>query len=142
MPELIINPTAAEIGERIRSYREKHGLSQRQMAELVGITPPALCKYEKGSDLPSTPTLARIAKVMQCSLDYLYYGLVEQTVGKIDPLLRGPFLELQSFSEECRRAVYESAYAHMSKEIMQNRARRNPDTGIIPGKPKIGRNDS
>lgn len=142
MREVIINPTPAEIGERIRSYREKHGLSQKQMAELVGTGPSELCKYEKGTHLPSTHTLARIAKVMQCSIDYVYYGLVEQTVGKIDALLREPFIELQGFSEECRRAVYESAYAHMSKEIMQKRALRNPDTGIIPGKPKIGRNEA
>jgi transcriptional regulator with XRE-family HTH domain len=142
MPEPIINPTAAEIGERIRAYREQHGLSQKQMAELCEIDPSQLCKYEKGTDMPSAPTLARIAKVMQCQIDYLYYGHLEQTVGKIDPLLREPFIELQGFSEECRRAVYESAYAHMSREIMQKRRPMNRDTGIIPGKPKGGRGDS
>ena len=146
MPELIREPTAAEIGERIRCYREEHGLSQKQMAELSGITPPQLCRYEKGTEMPSTLKLARIAAVMQCPMDYVYYGRIEQTVGKIDALLRQPFIELQAFSEECRRAVYESAYAHMSKEIMEKRARQNPDTGIVPGsvpgKPKFGRNDS
>jgi len=136
MPGAIINPIAAEIGKRIRAYHEQHGLSQKQMAELAGIAPSTLCKYEKGQEMPSAPTLARIAAVMDCTMDYLYHGRVEEIVGRIDPLLRAPFLELQNFSEETRRAVHESAYAHMSREIMQKRARRNPDTGIIPGTPK------
>jgi transcriptional regulator with XRE-family HTH domain len=142
MPELVINRTAAEIGERIRLYREEHGLSQKQLAEETGIFPSQLCRYEKGMEVPGSATLARLAGFMGCTLDYLYYGRVEQVIGKIDPLLREPFMELRDFSEECRRAVYDSAYAHMSREIMQKRARRNPDTGIIPGKPKSGRNDS
>jgi transcriptional regulator with XRE-family HTH domain len=142
MPEIVINPIAAEIGERIRSYREQHGLSQRQLAEGTGITPSQLCRYEKGTEIPGSAILARLATFMGCTMDYLYYGRVEQVVGKIDPLLREPFMELVDFSEECRRAVYESAYAHMSREIMQKRAGKNADTGIIPGKPKGERNDS
>ena len=136
MPELILNPRAAQIGERIRRYREEHGLSQKQMAEQSEVTPSQLCRYEKGTEVPRIDALSRIAAFMQCTIDYLYHGRLEQVVGKIDPLLREPFLELHDFSEECRRAVYESAYAHMSKEIMEKRARRDPDTGIIPGKPK------
>ena len=143
MHEQVINPIAAEIGERIRLYREQHGLSQKQMAEAIGISPPRLCHHEKGTEMPGLVVLARISKFMQCSLDYLYYGRVEDVVGKIDPLLRAPFIELQDFSEETRRAVHESAYAHMSREIVQRRGRQNPDTGIIPGKPpKNGKNDS
>ncbi|HEX7139744.1 MAG TPA: helix-turn-helix transcriptional regulator [Vicinamibacterales bacterium] len=142
MPELFSNPSAAEIGERIRLYREQHGLSQKLMAEQIGITPSQLCRYEKGTEIPSTPILARIAAFMQRTIDYVYNGRLEEIVGKIDPLLREPFIELQGFSEECRRAVYESAYAHMSKEIMLKRARMNPDTGIIPGRLKSGGNDS
>jgi transcriptional regulator with XRE-family HTH domain len=142
MPELVINRTAVEIGERIRSYREQHGLSQKQLAEETGILPSQICRYEKGTEVPGSTNLARLAAFMGCTLDYLYHGRDDQIMGKIHPLLREPFLELRDFSEECRRAVYESAYAHMSREIMLKRARRNPDTGIIPGKPKSGRNDS
>jgi transcriptional regulator with XRE-family HTH domain len=144
MPELLINPKAkaAEIGERIRRYREEHGLSQKQMAEECGIGPSQMCKYERGTEMTGTLALARIAAFMQCSIDYLYDGRVEQVVGKIDPLLRESFLELHGYSEETRRAVYESIHAHMSKEIIERRARRNPDTGIIPGKPKGGGNGS
>jgi transcriptional regulator with XRE-family HTH domain len=142
MPELVINPTAAEIGERIRLYREQNGLSQKQLGEATGIDPSQICRYEKGTEVPGSVTLARLAAFMGRSIDYLYYGRDEQVMEKIDPLLREPFLELRDFSEECRRAVYESAYAHMSREIMLKRARRNPDTGIMPGKLKSGRNDS
>ena len=140
MPELHIKLNAKEIGERIRSYRERHGLSQKQMAEQIGITPSQLCRYEKGTEIPGTIAVVRIAAFMDSTTDYLLYGRLEQVVGKIDPLLREPFIELSDFSEECRRAVHESAYAHMSKELMERRGRMNADTGIIPGKPKSRRN--
>lgn len=140
MPKLlIINPVALEIGKRIRAYRELHGLSQKEFADRCGVSQPQLCRYEQGSELPGGPVLARLADAMNCSMHYLYHGHAEEVAGTLDAGLRESFLELHNFSEECRRAVIESAYAHMSKEIMEKRALeppRNPDTGIIPGKPK------
>lgn len=142
MPELFINPTATEIGERIRRLREQRGFSQKEVAEGVGITPSRLCHYEKGADIPGTIILLRIALFMDSSMDYLCQGRLEEVVERIGGLLRRPFMELQDFSDECRRAVYDSAYAHMSREIMEKRARRNPDTGIIRGNPKKERGGS
>ena len=142
MPELLIEPNPLEIGERIRAYREQHGLSQKQLAEQTHIPASQVCRYEKGTELPGILPLLRLAAFMDCTIDYLVSGRLEQVVGKIDALLREPFVELHHFSPECRRAVYESAYAHMSKEIMQTRGLKNPDTGILPGKPKSGRNAS
>lgn len=147
MPKLkvLINPRAIEIGERIRIYRELHGFSQKELAERSGVGQPQVCRYEKGLEIPSTPILARLAAFMGYSMDYLYYGRLDEVVGKIDPMLLGTFVELHEFSEECRRAVHEAAQAHMSKEIMEKRAdrpRKNADTGVTPGMPKERRDES
>ena len=148
MPKVLINPIAVEIGERIRIYRELHGFSQKELAERSGVSQPQLCRYEKGTELPTVPVLARLAAFMGYSLDYLYHGRVDEIVGKLDPRLRDSFLRLHDFSDECRRAVDEAAHAHMSLEIMEKRAarpRKNGDTGVTrgkPGKPKDGDDDS
>ena len=139
MPKLLISPVAREIGERIRIYRELHGISQKELAERCGITAPQLCRYEKGTDLPSSPVLARLAAAMDRSMDCLYHGSMEEIDGKLDADLLHTFRKLHGFSEQCRRAVDESAQAHMSMEIMEKRAdrpRKNGDTGVTPGKPK------
>ena len=60
MPERLINANPAEIGERIRLYREEHGLSQKQMAEQSGVTASQLCRYEKGLKAPGSTALARL----------------------------------------------------------------------------------
>jgi len=146
MPKLLlINPVALEIGKRIRAYRELHGLSQKDFADRCGVTQPQLCRYEGGTESPRSSVLDRLAKAMNCSMHYLYHGHAEEVAGTLDVGLRELFLELHNFSEETRRAVIEAGYAHMSREIMAKRAlepRKDPDTGIIPGKPKSGRNDS
>jgi transcriptional regulator with XRE-family HTH domain len=143
MPKLLlINPVALEVGKRIRAYRELHGLSQKDFADRCGVTQPQLCRYEGGTELPRGPVLEKLADAMKCTMDYLYRGRVEDVAGTLDAGLRDSFLELHNFSPECRRAVIEAAYAHMSREIMEKRAlepRKDPDTGIIAGKPANGR---
>lgn len=37
-----------EIGEVIRTYRKKKGLTQEEMAGRLGVTAPAVNKWEKG----------------------------------------------------------------------------------------------
>jgi transcriptional regulator with XRE-family HTH domain len=139
--KLLINPLAVEIGERIRKYRELHDISQRELSDRTGVPQPQLSRYERGTDLPGLDVVARLAAFMDYSLDYLYYGRVEEIAGKLDPMLRHQFLRLHEFSEACRRAVSDSADAHMSREIMEKRAlqerKKNADTGVTPGKPKL-----
>lgn len=60
------NPSAAEIGHRIRRGREARGLTQPQLAELVGASVGALRTWEKGLYKPRN--IARLEEVLQVSL--------------------------------------------------------------------------
>ena len=55
---------AIRLASEIRSLREKKGLSQRQLAELVGTTQSAIARLEGGRISPSLPTLDRIANAL------------------------------------------------------------------------------
>ena len=57
--------------KRITEIREKHGLSQAELAQEAGITPAAISQIEKGSRFPTIPVLHRIANVLGVSLDFL-----------------------------------------------------------------------
>jgi DNA-binding XRE family transcriptional regulator len=55
---------AIRIASEIRALREKKGLSQRQLAELVGTTQSAIARLEAGNVSPSLPTLDKIAAAL------------------------------------------------------------------------------
>ena len=55
---------AIRLAIELRALREKKGLSQRQLAELVGTTQSAIARLESGHISPSLPTLDRIAAAL------------------------------------------------------------------------------
>ena len=59
------------IGERIKELRKEHGWSQGELAEHVGGDARQISRYENGRITPSLDAVARIAEVLNVSLDYL-----------------------------------------------------------------------
>ena len=58
------------LGERIKAARAAQGLSQRKLAEMVGVSAQAISKYERGLDIPSTGVLLKLAGALGVSVDY------------------------------------------------------------------------
>lgn len=57
--------------KRIRDLREDHDLTQRQVAEYLGMTQPQYLRYERGyRDIP-TDILLALAKLYHTSTDYI-----------------------------------------------------------------------
>ena len=48
----------------IARLREERGLSQRDLAKIVGIKQPQIARLEKGDHLPSLETLLRLADAL------------------------------------------------------------------------------
>jgi HTH-type transcriptional regulator/antitoxin HipB len=57
-----------DLGERVRQLRESEGLSQRELAERIGSTQPAIARLEAGGVTPSLGTLERIADALGTTL--------------------------------------------------------------------------
>ena len=56
---------------RLRDLREDHDLSQKQVADYLGMKQPQYFRYEQGyRDLP-TDILIRLADLYQTSTDYI-----------------------------------------------------------------------
>ena len=49
-------------GERIKKLRKSKGVTQRELAERLGISEQAVSKWEKNLSNPSTKNLLQIAK--------------------------------------------------------------------------------
>ena len=59
-------------GGRLRAMRQERGFTQKQLANLLGVTEQAVSKYERGNSYPDIVMLSGISEVLDCSLDYLF----------------------------------------------------------------------
>ena len=59
----------AQIAERVAERRVERGLSQRELAELVGTTQSAIARLEGGGVSPSIQTLRRYAEATGAKLE-------------------------------------------------------------------------
>ena len=62
------------LGSRIAFLRKKHGFSQAELAEKIGVSPGAISNYEQGKRTPSCEKLLTLSKVFDVSVQYLLSG--------------------------------------------------------------------
>ncbi len=60
-----------QIGNVIRKYRKEQNMTQEEMAYRLGVTTPAVNKWEKGNSYPDIAMLAPIARLLNITLDEL-----------------------------------------------------------------------
>ena len=58
----------AAIAHDVAERRQELGLSQRELAELVGTTQSAIARLERGGRPPRIDTLLNIAEALDCDL--------------------------------------------------------------------------
>ena len=58
----------AAIADQVTERRVAMGLSQRELAELVGTTQSAIARLERGGRPPRIDTLLNIAEALDCEL--------------------------------------------------------------------------
>jgi transcriptional regulator with XRE-family HTH domain len=59
-------------GDQITLLREQHGLTQEELANMLGISRSALSHYEKNRREPEFKTLIDIADLFKVSMDFLF----------------------------------------------------------------------
>lgn len=59
------------LSEKIYALRRKSGLSQEQLAEIIGVSRQAISKWEGGSSVPESEKLIAISEYFNVTLDYL-----------------------------------------------------------------------
>ena len=58
-----------EPGYQIARLRIQHGLTQAQLAELVGTRQPSIARLENGGRMPSLSFLQRVAEVLNARIE-------------------------------------------------------------------------
>ena len=60
-----------DIGKRIKDIRQQQKLTQKQFAELIGVTERGIQRYENGERKPTFDVLISILDNVNISADYL-----------------------------------------------------------------------
>ena len=59
------------LGQKIKKLRTEQGLTQKDLADQVHVTFQTVSKWEKDENEPDVSTLRELAKLFNCSMDYL-----------------------------------------------------------------------
>jgi len=73
------------VGARVRERRIMLGLTQQQLADLIGVTYQQAHKYERGINRVSAGRLYEIAQVLSVPIGYFFDGLDGQGAHSVSP---------------------------------------------------------
>lgn len=101
-----------EIGEVIRKYRKEKQLTQEEMANYLGVTPPAVNKWENGNSYPDISLLAPIARLLNISTDVLLSykdNLTEKEINQI----------ISEISERVKNEDYDTVFQWAMNKVKE-----------------------
>lgn len=100
------------LGKVIRKYRKISNLTQEEMAARLGVTAPAVNKWENVNSCPDIMLLAPIARLLGISLDTLLSFHEDLTADEINGIVREADLKLKKES-------YDEAFQWAKKILEQ-----------------------
>lgn len=100
------------LGKVIRKYRKRKNLTQEEMAGRLGVTAPAVNKWENENSYPDITLLAPIARLLDISLDTLLSFREELTVEEINEIVCEADLKL-------KEEPYDEAFRWAKKKLEQ-----------------------
>ncbi|MCD6391193.1 MAG: helix-turn-helix transcriptional regulator [Dehalococcoidia bacterium] len=76
------------IGKRIRKRRQLLEMTQKELAEAIGVTPQHISAVEQDKRDPSLSSLAKLAEELGVTIDYLVTGK-ESVITDTIPAIKG-----------------------------------------------------
>jgi len=62
----------SQVRNHIKDHRLRHGLSQKELANLVGVSRQSINSIERERYIPSLPLALRMAQLFDCPTDELF----------------------------------------------------------------------
>ena len=75
-----------KVGNKIKEYRELNKMTQKDIAEILGVEPATISKYEAGTIEPSIESLKRLAETFNVTVDELIKDEEKLDISKINVL--------------------------------------------------------
>jgi len=110
------NSTDKHVGTRIRERRIMLGLSQQQMANMIGVTYQQAHKYERGINRISAGRLYEIAQVLGVPVSFFYEGLEGDSAPELNDRQR-MCLELARNFASISNEKHQEALSQMARAL-------------------------
>ena len=68
-----------EVGNKLQYLRKKAGLTQKEVCDIVEVTPQSYSGYEKGKYEPSLETICRLAMLYNVTTDHILCNWIDET---------------------------------------------------------------
>jgi len=85
------------ISERLKEIREKRGLSKKELALKIGVSPSTITRYEKDGRIPKLTILQKISEALNVPINYL--------LGKEEDVKIGTSLSIEDLSDLPEEAI-------------------------------------
>lgn len=102
------------IGAKIRVLRERAGLTQGQLAEMIGVTAAAVGNYEHEVSFPRDDTLYRLFGALHCEPNELFEGMYTESAADAEHLKK--YRVLDEYGRELVDACTEIEYRRCTEE--------------------------
>lgn len=98
------------LGTKIKEYRTKRGLTQKELAEKLHVTYQAVSRWENGDVEPSVDTILEMTKIFDCSVDELFgkekTPAPEPEVKVVEKMVVRESKPILALCEECNKPIY------------------------------------
>lgn len=112
------------VGDRICELRSEQKLSQKKLAELLGVSRQAVSKWESGQSSPDTLNLIRLAEVLDTEVEYLATG--RKPVYEPAPIM-------VNVVEKVDKVVERVVEKPVIKRVVRTRYRQDPVMLVVCG---------
>lgn len=90
------------LGERLQKQRQLKNLSQKEVGNAINVSASIVSNYEKGERTPSLEVLMALARLYQCSTDYLL---------GFEKMEKDQFLDISMLNDEQQKLLQHFLYS-------------------------------
>ena len=124
------NAADRHVGARIRERRVMMGLSQQQLARMIGVTYQQAHKYERGLNRISAGRLFEIAQVLAVAVSWFFEGLTDDAEpNEVSPRQR-MCLELARNFALIDNEKHQEALSQMARALAAQSMAENPAAAV------------
>lgn len=91
-------------GEKIAALRKEKGITQEALAERLRVARQSVSRWEMDAALPETEKLMKLSRILECSIDFLLNGKMQQDCGNEAPIS----------ARDCFRFIRECTYCFLA----------------------------
>lgn len=109
--------------DRLKELRVKKGISQNELARIIGVHVTNISRYERGENRPTSDVLAKLANALDVTADYLMDGSMDDKAQSTisDKELLSQFQRVEKLPREKKAVVKELIEAFLFKTDLQQK---------------------